>query len=112
MKYKTTTKAVKEGYRHIISVGYCALQNLLRGEYPVAYTAGVYGWNYDVYEIDGVAICTGYRGMPYSNIIKYRNDLISKYDGLASEIHGWDQGAKEKRWDLLNEFINECIKKQ
>ena len=31
---------------------------------PIAYTCGVYGWNFDVYNVYGKTICTGYRGMP------------------------------------------------
>ena len=27
----------------------------------------MYGWNFDVYDFDDVAICTGYRGMPSQN---------------------------------------------
>ena len=64
MKYKTTRKAIIEGYRRIFSIGYCGAQYLLKGESATAYTCGTYGWNFDVYDVDGVALCTGYRGMP------------------------------------------------
>ena len=78
MRYKTTAKAVKEGYHNIISVGYCDLQSLLSYESPVSYASGYYGWNFNVYDIDGIAIVTGYRGMPSKNsTAKY--DLIREY---------------------------------
>lgn len=64
MKYKTTRKAVVNGSTNIVSVGYCDLATLLRNHSPNAYTCGVYGWNFDVYEVYGLTICTGYRGMP------------------------------------------------
>ena len=64
MKYKTTRKAVIAGSPRLVSAGYCDLQTLLRYHSPVAYTSGVYGWNFDVYEIHGLTICTGYRGIP------------------------------------------------
>lgn len=64
MKYKTTTKAVKNGCTNVRSAGYCELQSLLKNHEPTAYTCGIYGWNFDVYEVYGVTICTGYRGMP------------------------------------------------
>jgi hypothetical protein len=67
MKYKTTAKALKEGYYYIVSAGYCELQGLLKYKNPVAYSAGVYGWNFDVYDINGIAIVTGYRSMPSKN---------------------------------------------
>ena len=43
MKYKTTAKAIKEGYYKIISVGYCELQGLLSYKSPTAYASGYYG---------------------------------------------------------------------
>lgn len=64
MKYKTTTKALREGACNLKSAGYCDLQYLLTNHNPVAYTSGVYGWNFDVYKVYGLTICTGYRGMP------------------------------------------------
>ena len=64
MKYKTTAKAVKNGFANVKCAGYCDLQHLLKNHEPNAYTCGVYGWNFDVYEVYGVTICTGVRGMP------------------------------------------------
>lgn len=64
MKYKTTRKAIMNGYANIKCAGFCKLKHLLQNHLPVAYTCGVYGWNFDVYDVYGVAICTGYRGMP------------------------------------------------
>lgn len=64
MKYKTTAKALREGANNLRSAGYCELQNLLRYHDPIAYACGIYGWNYDVYEVYGLTICTGYHGMP------------------------------------------------
>lgn len=74
MKFKTTRKAIVTGSCNIVCAGYCDLQFLLWGHSPVAYTCGVYGWNFDVYEINGLTICTGYRGMPgrrAKNIAEY-----------------------------------------
>ena len=104
MKYKTTAKDIKEGYYCIIRAGYCSLCNLLKSENPVAYSKGVYGWNFDVYDIDGVAIATGYRGMPKKNS-KEDYSLIREYELKASEIEGWDDTAKANRKALLKEFI-------
>lgn len=64
MKYKTTRKAVVAGSSRLVSAGYCDLQTLLRYHSPIAYTSGIYGWNFDVYEVYGLTICTGYRNMP------------------------------------------------
>ena len=103
MKYKTTTRALKDGYAKIIRAGYCDLQALLSYRSPIAYTCGVYGWNFDVYEIDGVAIATGYRGMPSKNS---REDykLIREYEALAEDKTG------EEKDKLIREFIQKATK--
>lgn len=91
MKYKTTRKAVVAGSPRLVSVGYCDLQTLLRYHSPVAYTCGVYGWNFDVYEIHGLTICTGYRGMPgrrANNAEKYEQaawDAVKRLDWREAE---------------------------
>lgn len=104
MKYKTTAKALRGGYYMIISAGYCSLQNLLRYESPIAYCKGVYGWNFDVYDFDGIAIVTGYRGMPSKNSIEDYT-LIKEYDAKA------DGKTKEERLALINEFIAKSKKR-
>ena len=63
MKFKTTAKEIRNSYGKKIAVSYCGMQHLLYNHAPIAYTCGVYGWNFDVYSVDGVTICTGYRGM-------------------------------------------------
>lgn len=98
MKYKTTSKALKEGYHIIISAGYCDLQTLLSYERPIAYNCGYYGWNYDVYEFNGIAIATGYRSMPSKNS-KADYKLIREYEQKAE-----GKTAEEKR-ELIMEFI-------
>ena len=80
MKFRTTTKWVKENYSTIISAPYATMQTLLRNHNAIAYTAGIYGWNYDIYDIDGIAICTGYRGMPTKCV---KSEHIRKYETAA-----------------------------
>ena len=64
MKYRTTAKTIRNSGDRVIAAGYCEMYHLLYGEAASAYACGVYGWNFDVYHVDGVTICTGYRGMP------------------------------------------------
>ena len=66
MKFKTTRNQINQNYNSVISIGYCEAQYLLQGKNPIAYNAGYYGWNCDIYDINGVAIVTGYR--PWGNI--------------------------------------------
>ena len=83
MKFKTTNKQIKNNFGYIVRVGYCDLQDLLRGVDPFAYTCGVYGWDADFYNIDGVCICTGYRSLVGDNI---SSDIIKKYQKKAKAI--------------------------
>lgn len=103
MKFKTTRKAIVNGSANIISIGYCDAQYLLRYHDPVAYTCGVYGWNFDVYEVDGVTICTGYRGMPGRSA---KN--VHEYEKQAREIvdkYMWTDDCRAKVENLLHEFL-------
>lgn len=107
MKFKTTRKAIVEGSSKIVSAGYCDLQYLLRYHEPTAYTCGVYGWNFDVYMIDNLTICTGYRNMPG----KTANN-IREYEEKAKKIaENWNipyEEKKEQIENLLHEFIKQA----
>lgn len=104
MKFKTTEKALRDGCPRIVSAGYCDLQYLLRTKEPIAYTCGVYGWNFDVYEINGLTICTGYRGM-----VGPRANNVREYEKKAEKIwedyaRPWEERQKEVD-ALLMEFV-------
>lgn len=104
MKVKTTRKAIVNGSYNVKCAGYCDLQNLLRNHSAVAYTAGVYGWNFDVYEVYGVTICTGYRNMPGARL-----EGIREYEEKAAAIWSWENKTqfeeKQKQVEnLLKEF--------
>lgn len=104
MKVKTTRKAVVNSSVNVRSAGYCDLQFLLNNHSPIAYTCGVYGWNFDVYEVYGLTICTGYRGMPGARL-----EGIREYNEKARVILSWENEApyEEKREQvekLLQEF--------
>ena len=63
-KRRVTARCIREAEKvghPTVRVGYCDLQGVLSGIDPDYYTAGVYGWNCDVYTIAGLTICTGYR---------------------------------------------------
>lgn len=113
MKLKTTNKVIKNGYYHILSIGYCDMAHLLKYQAPFAYNAGVYGWNWDAYEIDNICICTGYRPISSSNT-NVNFDLMREYEQNAQNIcNNWSI-EYDKKVELINalllEFVNECIK--
>lgn len=109
MEFKATQKAVKQNYYHTIKVPYCGLQHLLAHKNRTAYTAGVYGWNADVYEVKpNTAIITGYR--PFGNI-EPPYELTEDFDTKAQHIlynYAYDY---EERTELLNELIDEYIER-
>ena len=110
MKFKTTKKVINEAYRNIICVGYADLSYLLTYIEPMAYTCGVYGWNADIYNINGKVLVTGYR--PFGNI-KPDYDIVNKYNMTARDIiHNGNDCVeiKEKLNNLINEFIEEVTR--
>lgn len=104
MKFKTTNNNIKTGYAHILKIGYCGAQYLLTGQEARAYNCGVYGWNYDVYVVDGVAICMGYRGMPGRSVDYNR---FKKAEKQAEKIY-CDYSLE---WNKKINKINKLLKK-
>lgn len=84
MKTKTTKKAIMNAYENVIKIGYCDMQDALKWREPNFYTAGVYGWNADIYVIDcDTVIVTGYR--PFGNIELPRN-VIDALNACAESV--------------------------
>lgn len=106
MKFKTTRKEINNNYYNVISIGYCNAQYLLNGKNPIAYNAGYYGWNADVYDVNGVAIVTGYR--PWGNI-RPDYDTIKKYEDEARKICDDSWGNYQKMLDQLDQLLNQFI---
>lgn len=111
MKYKTTRKAVNEGYINKICVSYCALQTLLMYESETAYTVRQDGWAADIYDFGNTAIITGYA--PFGNI-RPGYDICSRYEEQAETIrYNYDlsyEDQKNQLRQLINEFIKEVTK--
>ena len=112
MKFKTTQKAIWANYNKIICVPYCALQNLLNYESPVAYTVRREGWAADIYDMGGgVAIVTGYA--PFGNI-RPSYELRKRYETDAEKIRynyslAWEEQRKQLE-QLARAFIEEVTR--
>lgn len=113
-KTKMTSKALKTRFSYelnkkkVFAIGYCTLQSLLYFYSPDFYTAGVYGWNYDCYIIDGYVINTGYREM-FGYSVDY--DLSREYDLKAEKIIYDFSISYEKQKELVNNLLMEYLKK-
>lgn len=113
MKYKTTAKAIREAMREgerVVSIGYCDAQILLKHHEPIAYTCGTYGWNFDVYHVYGLTICTGYRGM-VGPTAKNVHEYEEKARKLVDEKTGKDDWKTiwAKIETLLEEFCAQAV---
>lgn len=105
MSYKVTNKAVKETHTRVLAAGYCSLHNLLKYRSRSAYTAGIYGWNSDIYSIGTVAISTGY--CPTGQRIPY--NLISKYETKARAIAEHKTYKLETKRAKIDDLIYQLI---
>lgn len=108
MKFKTTAKAIRESYGKKIAVSYCGMQYLLSNHAPIAYTCGVYGWNFDLYTVDGVNICTGYRGM-VGKSVDYA--VLREYETKAEKISNDYHIPYEERRELIENLLHEFLSK-
>ena len=108
MKYKITKKEVKQNYK-ILGVGYCNMQYLLSYQKPIAYTAGAYGWNEDIYNIEGITISTGYNYTDSKNI-KKDYELIKKYEDKARAIKLNYNLTYEQRKIKVNNLLYKLLK--
>lgn len=106
-------KQIKGMYKNIITVGYCELSELLAYSKKIGYTAGVYGWNADIFQLDwNTAIVTGYR--PFGNIDPDRT-ITKKYNEEARRIKKQNlsyEQIKSKLDELIEDFKNEVIKEE
>ena len=106
-KLKTTKKAVIDATapNYLKCCGYCDLSILLTNHSPIAYTTGVYGWNFDVYDVYGLTICTGYRGMPGEDLKQVR-----EYEKKASSIMAEYERPYEERTEEVENLLKEFCK--
>ena len=107
MKTQITKKEILSIYPDIYAIGYCELQTTFKVAEmePIYYTAGVYGWNADVYILKGSAIVTGYR--PFGKKLDY--DKVDKVERYAKEIAQSGMSGEEKKSLMLtklNELLN------
>ena len=112
MKIQASKRSIKNGFNKIIGIGYCDAQYLLRYTEPFAYSAGLYGWQADHYNVNGVLISTGYDSINSKNT-KQAYPLIHEYEKKAAEIvrgnFDYDEKVKQVNF-LLNDFIKEVTK--
>ena len=112
MKIKATKKELKNGFYHIIHIGYCNAEALLHYCSPFSYCAGTYGWACDNYEIEGVLISTGYNPLNDKNAKSDYNKTMEYNKKARSILSNYDIDRQEQKVmieALLKQYIGECI---
>ena len=110
MKFKITNKQVKENYSNRIFAN--EIDNLLIYENPVAYNNGVYGWNYDIYEINpSTCIIKGYRNFPPAKKADYskQKEYSEKARTILNDYSKPYETQKNRLRELLNNFVAEVL---
>lgn len=112
MKQRLTMKEVKSWNKPILKTGAYSMQRLLWFEDPVGYTAGIDGWNADIYEVEGIVIVTGYRSfgqiqLTYEDIKPYEN----KADQIIHDNTFFNHDVKKLQVQkILHEFVETMLK--
>lgn len=100
---KVSKRKLKEMFSNISYCSYCSLQALLKNHTPKAYNSGIYGWNFDVYIVYGLVICTGYRnlsGKKLQQTEEYESKAISIWNREDLSFEDKSSGVEK----LLKEF--------
>ena len=95
---------------NMVAIGYCQAQAALNHfgyDYKVGYNAGIYGWNYDLYRINGVNIVTGYR-TPYYEYSK--KDIKNKLIAFENKLRELSLSERYENEEILKKEFFEIFK--
>lgn len=103
MKNKITRKIINENYTNVYNVGRCGISDFYQSEDAKYYNCGIYGWNYDVYEIGGIAVLEGDRGTFGKPLPKTCVKIIEKFRKIRQDLP-WGElekvrGRAKKRFE-------------
>ena len=109
MKLQTTKKQIRQNFNTVLSIGYCDAQYLLSCKTPFAYSAGVYGWSCDYYQVGNVCISTGYS--PIGTPVNYSLlcELERKACLIANDYNLPGSDKEQQLNELLQQLINSII---
>lgn len=117
MKYRTTKKAVMNGYARVYCARFAEFQHLLRKADAVAYVADETGWRADIYDLGiitgemlDVAICTGYgpfgREMP-DGLAKEYDRKAAALDVSAMGYDAWSDALRVLQREFLRKLVDD-----
>lgn len=110
-KIKTTKKYIKANYNYILNTSYGNADYLLTGIEPRYYNAGIYGWNWNGYELtENLCIITGYRNTLGQDVDQ---EVLKYYENQAKQTF---QNSNLTHYQILraiellrNDFIKEVL---
>lgn len=109
IKIKTTKKYIKKSYNNIYNVGYDNMHYLLTGIEPRFCNVGVYGWNWNGYELtENICIITGYRNTLGENVDR---EELASYEKQAREIFKNYELKYDEKYQKIKKLRNKFIKK-
>lgn len=93
----------------VLEVGYCDLQEALRGKEKIGHTERREGWGMDVYDLgNGIGLVTGYDSLKGAKVVPYR--ISRKYEEEAEKIDWYKNDRfKEQLNDILDRFVKEAL---
>lgn len=112
MSERITQKEVKRMHDYCIRCGAEEMHYLLYSHNRIGYTAGIYGWNADIYSVYSekygrIAIVTGYRGFGINSDRK----IIVKHEYACKRYREkysiWTDYEKVKKY--ANKHLEKCI---
>lgn len=75
MKAQVKQKQIRTYYNNVFFINGCELSDIIKESIsPCGYNAGVYGWNFDVYDFGANCIVIGYR--PIGKHLQEEKELI------------------------------------
>ena len=95
---------------NMVALSYCQAQtalNCFAYNDKVVYNAGIYGWNYDLYKINGVDIVTGYRP-PYCEYSK--KDIKNKLIAFENKLRELSYSEEHENEEILKKEFFEIFK--
>lgn len=105
MKTKISKQQARGLFPQMIAIPYCGAQFLLRYKEPFAYSAGVYGWSCDYYDVGGVGISTGCRP-----IGKHAPDeLVHRFEDQARKLVMESNLDSETERGMINDLLGEFL---
>jgi hypothetical protein len=103
MKVKYTRQEANNSNEFVLRVPYCDAQYLLDYSREIGYNRGLYGWNWDLYNVnERLNVCTGYRSL-VGHIDSKTRAITKKWEEKAKKIrNNWDLKYEDQKRGVIH----------